>query len=187
MFSNQLRWRGRRGRGGAGRCVRAVGQGRSRQVGARLAQGWQGRDKIDPCNFKRRPMLSTTRFEVHKMFYPLYPQKNIQGSTNRRAPGFCEFCSCSCLPLLPQLSCSIHATWGPPISGALYIYVTRQHVLFVYKKNNMQKFIPSFCWIAPSGNLASEHLTVGRIKWLFPLFSLYALSSLFFPLFIQGQ
>ena len=35
-------------------------------------------------------------------------------------PTFGEFCSCSCLPLLPQLACSVHSTWGPPISGALY-------------------------------------------------------------------
>ena len=32
-----------------------------------------------------------------------------------------EFCCCSCLPLLPGFACSIHATWGPPFSRALYI------------------------------------------------------------------
>ena len=26
----------------------------------------------------------------------------------------------SCLPLLPSFACSIHATWGPPFSRALY-------------------------------------------------------------------
>ena len=34
-------------------------------------------------------------------------------------PRFSEFCLCSCLPLLPQLVCNIHATWGPPLGGAL--------------------------------------------------------------------
>ena len=33
---------------------------------------------------------------------------------------FGEICSCCCLPLLTQLACSIHGTWGPPIRGALY-------------------------------------------------------------------
>ena len=28
------------------------------------------------------------------------------------------------LPLLAQLACNIHATWGPPISGALYTVST---------------------------------------------------------------
>ena len=33
---------------------------------------------------------------------------------------FGEFFSCSCLPLLPQLSRSIHATWPKPFSRALF-------------------------------------------------------------------
>ena len=36
---------------------------------------------------------------------------------------FGEFCSCCSLPLLPDFACSIHATWGPPLSRALYINV----------------------------------------------------------------
>ena len=39
----------------------------------------------------------------------------VQGSTNRRAPGLVNFA-----PALAYHFCSIHATWGPPISGALY-------------------------------------------------------------------
>ena len=35
-------------------------------------------------------------------------------------PRFGEICSFCCLPLLPQLACSILATWGPPYRGALY-------------------------------------------------------------------
>ena len=34
-------------------------------------------------------------------------------------PRFGEFFSCCCLPLLPGLACSIHATWGLPVSRAL--------------------------------------------------------------------
>ena len=33
-------------------------------------------------------------------------------------PWFGEFCSCCCLPLLPQLACSILVTWGSPYTGA---------------------------------------------------------------------
>ena len=32
-----------------------------------------------------------------------------------------EFCFCPCLPLLPGFACSIHSTWGPPFSRALYM------------------------------------------------------------------
>ena len=31
-----------------------------------------------------------------------------------------EFCSCCCLPLLPQFAGNIHATWGPFFSRTLY-------------------------------------------------------------------
>ena len=34
-------------------------------------------------------------------------------------PRFGEFCSCCCLPLLPELACSIHETWPKHFSGAL--------------------------------------------------------------------
>ena len=44
---------------------------------------------------------------------------------------FREFCSRSCLPLLPQLACSIHATWGLPISGALYVSFIHLRTLVV--------------------------------------------------------
>ena len=37
-------------------------------------------------------------------------------------PRFGEYCTCSCLPLLPQLICSILATWEWPYSEALYLH-----------------------------------------------------------------
>ena len=66
----------------------------------------------------KRPLAYKTdmKYERHLKHYGTLV---VQGSTNRWAPRFGEFCSCSCLPLLPQIACSIHATWGPPISGAL--------------------------------------------------------------------
>ena len=39
----------------------------------------------------------------------------VQGLAERWAPGLVN------LPLLPGLACSIHATWGPPFSRALYL------------------------------------------------------------------
>ena len=35
-------------------------------------------------------------------------------------PRFGEFCFCCCLPLLPQLACSIPATWEQPYRDSLY-------------------------------------------------------------------
>ena len=32
-----------------------------------------------------------------------------------------DLCYCSCLPHLPGFACSIHATWGPSFSQALYV------------------------------------------------------------------
>ena len=42
------------------------------------------------------------------------------GLQHKAGHRFGEFCSCCCLPLLPQLACSILATRGPPYTGALY-------------------------------------------------------------------
>ena len=42
-------------------------------------------------------------------------------------PRFGEFCSCGCLPLLPQLACSILATWDQPYSETLYEYFFLPH------------------------------------------------------------
>ena len=39
------------------------------------------------------------------------------------APRFGELCCCYCIPLLPAFTCSIHATWGPPLSHALYKFL----------------------------------------------------------------
>ena len=43
-----------------------------------------------------------------------------RGRQKSASARFGEFCSCCCLPLLPQLACSILATWGPPYTGSLY-------------------------------------------------------------------
>ena len=40
-------------------------------------------------------------------------------------PWLSEFCSCSCLPLLPGLACSTHATWGQSFSQALYFFLVK--------------------------------------------------------------
>ena len=40
----------------------------------------------------------------------------LKGSVIKVGLRFGEFCYCFCLPLLPGLACSIHATWGPPFS-----------------------------------------------------------------------
>ena len=40
----------------------------------------------------------------------------------KAVPRFGEFCSCCCLPLLPQLACSILATWEWPYGAALYMW-----------------------------------------------------------------
>ena len=46
----------------------------------------------------------------------------------KAVPSFGKFCSCCCLPRLPQLACSILVTWEGPYSEALYILsVTHLH------------------------------------------------------------
>ena len=48
-------------------------------------------------------------------------RKDVAAGLGLKAvPRFGELCCCYCLALLPRLSCSIHATWGPPFSQALY-------------------------------------------------------------------
>ena len=49
-----------------------------------------------------------------------WPLTYAQGSALKAVPSFSVFCSCCCLALQPELGCSIHATWGPPFSRALY-------------------------------------------------------------------
>ena len=44
-------------------------------------------------------------------------------------PWFGEFCSCCCLPLLPQLACSILVTWERPYSPALYLLTNLRFAL----------------------------------------------------------
>ena len=46
--------------------------------------------------------------------------KNCTELDYEAIPRFGEFCSCCCLPLMPQLACSILATWQRPLRGALY-------------------------------------------------------------------
>ena len=45
-------------------------------------------------------------------------------------PRFGEFCYCSCLSPLPGFACSIHATWGPPFSQALFVSGTLLVLVF---------------------------------------------------------
>ena len=47
---------------------------------------------------------------------------DITGNLYEAVPRFGEFCSCCCLPLLPQLACSILATWERPYRDSLYSY-----------------------------------------------------------------
>ena len=42
------------------------------------------------------------------------------GSLYKAIPRFGEFWSCCCLPLLPQIACSIPATWKQPYIDSLY-------------------------------------------------------------------
>ena len=44
----------------------------------------------------------------------------VQRSAKVRAPGWVKLCFCSCLQLLPQLACSIHATWSIDFSRSPY-------------------------------------------------------------------
>ena len=45
----------------------------------------------------------------------------FQGSAKRWTPGLVNFVTAvAYIPLLPHLACSIHATWGPTFSRALY-------------------------------------------------------------------
>ena len=63
-------------------------------------------------------------------FKCIYPHKNVENTLSRRSQlqspneslctWFGEFCSCCCLPLLPQLACSILATWERPYNEAQY-------------------------------------------------------------------
>ena len=59
-----------------------------------------------PLPFQLRPLPST-------------------GIGSKAVPRFGEFCSCCCLPLLPGFACSIHVTWGPPFSRALYSWFSK--------------------------------------------------------------
>ena len=40
---------------------------------------------------------------------------------------FGEFCSCCCLPPLPQLASSIHSTWPKPFRRPLYLHTSPLH------------------------------------------------------------
>ena len=52
-----------------------------------------------------------------------FPSYLCTGLGLKALPRFGEFCYYSCLLLLPGFASSIHATWGPPYSRALYITV----------------------------------------------------------------
>ena len=43
------------------------------------------------------------------------------GNLCKAVPMFGEFCACCCLPLLPQLVCSILAIWEQPYRDSVYM------------------------------------------------------------------
>ena len=47
---------------------------------------------------------------------------SVQSSAKRRSSSLVNFVTALALPLLPGFACSIHATWGPPLSWVLYIH-----------------------------------------------------------------
>ena len=53
------------------------------------------------------------------------------GNLYKAVPRFGEFCFCCCSPLLPQLACSILATWEQPNRDSLYC---RQEVGALYSE-----------------------------------------------------
>ena len=54
---------------------------------------------------------------------------NNTGAGKIVVPRFGEFCFCCYLPLLPQLACSILATWGPQFCRPLYCITYRRIVV----------------------------------------------------------
>ena len=65
---------------------------------------------------------------------PAQLMDSVQGFTIRAVPGLGEFFSCCCLPLVPQLACSILATWERPYSEALYRYQQKNETRFLFCK-----------------------------------------------------
>ena len=49
------------------------------------------------------------------------------GYLSKAVKRFGEFCSCCCIPLLPQLACSILATWERPYGDSLYFQNRPRH------------------------------------------------------------
>ena len=63
-------------------------------------------------------MLKDTAFgQTSDSFCPSLPRNGY-----KVFPMFGDFSYCCCLPLLPGFACSIHATWDPPLSRALYTF-----------------------------------------------------------------
>ena len=50
-------------------------------------------------------------------------QPRTTGLQYKLGPRFGVFCSCCCLPLLPELAGSILATWERPYRDSLYMYL----------------------------------------------------------------
>ena len=94
-----------------------------------LIQGWSKISKR--TSFMDHVALTVASRFVHelerkrgiaKSYFNTYVCMNlatIQGTTKMLAASFHKFCSCCCLPLLPQLVCSIHATWPRSFIGSL--------------------------------------------------------------------
>ena len=74
-----------------------------------------------------------------------------------------RFGSCFCLPLLPCLACSIHATWGPPFIRALYIFSFAFNPI-IYASDVVRKRSHEMC-VIPGTAVSALH---GSPKESFP-------------------
>ena len=66
------------------------------------------------CGHKQPSSVHRAAFSQKKMFCPSTAGGETTGNLVKAIPRFGEFCSCCCSPLLPQLACSILATWERP-------------------------------------------------------------------------
>ena len=79
----------------------------------------------------------------------------------KAVPRFSEFCYCCCVPLLPQLACSILATWERPYSEALYTVeeiepFSKHNVATIWRSSLIEQVSAK---ISCSIDLGSDHAT----------------------------
>ena len=73
-----------------------------------------------PCICLTARKVSVTKTSGHKVgSYFVHQAPTYKGFGKKVVPRLREFCSCSCLPLLPGLACRILATWETPFCRAL--------------------------------------------------------------------